>query len=132
GEMAQIVQLPQSTVSRHLKVLADGGWVSKRNEGTATFYRLHLDDLAPDARALWRTVREQLGDSGDLAEDLRRLRAVLDDRKTDSETFFGRAGGEWDQIRAELFGDRFTSLALLSLINPRWSVADLGCGTGNA
>lgn len=132
GEVAQVVQLPQSTVSRHLKVLADGGWITKRNEGTATFYRLHLDDLAPDARALWRTVREQLGDSGDLAEDQRRLRAVLDERKTDSETFFGRAGGEWDQIRAEMFGDRFTSLALLSLINPRWSVADLGCGTGNA
>src|SRR6516164_7766546 len=50
GEVAKVVQLPQSTVSRHLKVLADATWVIRRNEGTATFYRLLLDDLATDAR----------------------------------------------------------------------------------
>lgn len=131
GEVSQVVQLPQSTVSRHLKVLGDGEWLVRRNEGTATLYRLHLDDLSPECRALWRTVREQLVEDGDCREDLRRLRGVLDERKTDSQTFFGRAGGEWDAIRGELFGSGFTSLALLSLIDRRWTVADLGCGTAN-
>lgn len=131
GEVAQVVQLPQSTVSRHLKVLADGGWVARRNEGTATLYRLVFDDLSPSCRALWRTVREQMS-GGELAEDSRRLAAVLDERKTDSQTFFGRASGEWDAIRAELFGNRFTSLALLSLFRRNWTIADIGCGTGNA
>ena len=28
SELCGIVQLPQSTVSRHLKALADGGWVA--------------------------------------------------------------------------------------------------------
>lgn len=131
GEIAKVVQLPQSTVSRHLKVLLDGGWVAKRSEGTATLYRLLLDDLTPPHRALWRTVREQVGTDATLEEDLRRLRGVLDERKTDSQAFFGRYGGQWDELRNELFGARFTPLALLSLLRRNWVVADLGCGTGN-
>lgn len=131
GEIAKVVQLPQSTVSRHLKVLLDGGWVAKRSEGTATLYRLLQDDLTPPHRALWRTVRDQMGTDATLEEDLRRLRGVLDERKTDSQTFFGRYGGQWDELRNELFGSRFTPLALLSLLRRDWVVADLGCGTGN-
>lgn len=131
GEIAKVVQLPQSTVSRHLKVLLDGGWVTKRAEGTAAHYRLLQDDLPPTHRALWRTVREQMGSDATLEEDLRRLRGVLDERKTDSQAFFGRYSGQWDELRNELFGARFTPLALLSLLRRDWIVADLGCGTGN-
>jgi ArsR family transcriptional regulator len=132
GEVAKVVQLPQSTVSRHLKVLADATWVIRRNEGTATFYRLLLDDLATDARALWLAVRDQMPSSADLSEDQRRLRAVIAERRTDSLSFFGRYAGEWDHLRNGLFGERFTSLALLSLLRRDWTVADIGCGTGNA
>ena len=60
GEVAKVLQMPQSTVSRHLKVLADGGWVFKRSEGTATYYRVVLDDLAGPHRALWVAVRDML------------------------------------------------------------------------
>ncbi len=132
GEVASVVQAPQSTISRHLKVLADAGWVVRRSEGTATFYRVILDDLAAEARPLWLAVRDQLGHSLESAEDQRRLAAVLAERRTDSLSFFGRYAGEWDHLRAELFGNRFTSIALLSLLRRDWTVADLGCGTGNA
>lgn len=132
GEVGRVLQIPQSTVSRHLKVLSDGGWLLKRADGTATMYRLVLDDLPSDARALWVTVREQMGDSAELREDLRRLEAVLDDRKTDSSAFFGRVAGSWDDLRTQLFGSSFTAPALLALLPREWVVADLGCGTGNA
>jgi len=132
GEVAKVVQLPQSTVSRHLKTLTDAGWLSRRQEGTASYFSLIPDDLAPDARALWAAVRTQLALSSDFAEDQRRLKAVLAERRTDSQAFFGRHAGEWDALRNELFGGRFTSVALLSLIRSDWTIADLGCGTGNA
>lgn len=130
--MCEALQLPQSTVSRHLKVLADGAWLVKRHAGTAIFYKLVLDDLSPANRGLWTTVRDQIGPSGELAEDQRRLQAVLAERMTDSQSFFGRVAGEWDDVRAQLFGERFTPQALLALLDPSWVVADLGCGTGNA
>lgn len=141
GELASVVQLPQSTVSRHLKTLSDlpgckvnggPGLLVKRAEGTATMYRLVLDDLAADARELWVTVRDQLGEAPEFAEDGRRLAGVLGDRRTDTQTFFGRFAGEWDGLRSDLFGQAFTLQAMLTLLPPEWTVADLGCGTGNA
>ncbi len=131
GEVAAVVQLPQSTVSRHLKQLAETGWVQRRAEGTAGFYRLVMDDSPAEARELWRVVRKQIGDAGQVQEDLRRLDSVLRERQTDSQAFFGRIAGEWDAVRAELFGRGFTAEALLGLVPGEWQVADLGCGTGN-
>lgn len=132
GEVSKVVQLPQSTVSRHLKLLADAGWLDRRSEGPATLYRLVLDDLPPAARSIWVPVREQISDGSETAEDLRRVAAVLAERRTDSQSFFGRVAGEWDAMRNELFGASFSASALLGLIPSNWVIADLGCGTGNA
>lgn len=131
GEVANVVQLPQSTVSRHLKVLSDAGWLIRRTEGTATFYRLMLDDLSGPARGVWISLRESLADAPDAADDLHRLRTVLAERRTDSQAFFGRVAGQWDAVRSDLFGRDFTPRALLGLLPAHWVVADLGCGTGN-
>ncbi len=131
GEIAKVVQLPQSTVSRHLKLLADGGWVVRRALGTATYYRVIQDELAPPVRALWQTVREHLGDGSEWAEDARRLAAVLAERRDDSVAFFGQLAGKWDDLRRSLFGSAFTAESLLALVPGDWIVADLGCGTGN-
>ena len=40
SELCSIMQLPQSTVSRHLKALADGGWVTARSEGPSRLYTM--------------------------------------------------------------------------------------------
>ncbi len=132
GELAKVVQLPQSTVSRHLKTLSDGGWLMRRSDGAATLYRMVLDDVPSGQRALWVTVRDQITVDAELAEDGRRLKSVIAERMTDSQSFFGRVAGEWDDLRAQLFGDRFTPRAMLSLLPSNWVVADVGCGTGNA
>src|SRR3954463_331014 len=53
NELCGIVQRPQSTVSRHLKALADSGWVAARAEGTSNLYTMTREDLDPSARRLW-------------------------------------------------------------------------------
>src|SRR3954471_23627110 len=58
-ELCEVLQLPQSTVSRHLKVLGDLAWVRSRNQGTTHLYRTILDELEPAARRLWLLAREQ-------------------------------------------------------------------------
>lgn len=132
GELAKVLHIPQSSASRHLKVLGDGGWLVKRPAGPATYYRVVLDDLPGDARSLWLPVREQVEHDPESEQDDARLEAVLTERMADSTGFFGRHAGRWDDLRSELFGRRFTDQALLGLIDPSWVVADLGCGTGNA
>ena len=129
SELCGIVQLPQSTVSRHLKALADGGWVAARAEGTSNLYTM-TRDLDPAARRLWLLVREQVGSSPAAAQDQRRLQAALAERRTKSQEFFSSSAGQWDRVRDELFGDRFHLAALAALAEGTWTVGDLGCGTG--
>jgi ubiquinone/menaquinone biosynthesis C-methylase UbiE len=129
GELCTVLRLPQSTVSRHLKVLADEGWVEARPEGTSRYYRL-VDRLEPSSRRLWRLVREQAAGLAAAEEDARRLQEVLERRRTRSQEFFSAAAADWDRLRGELFGARSDLLALLGLLDAGWTVGDLGCGTG--
>src|SRR5438874_9683879 len=129
-ELCVIMQLPQSTVSRHLKALADSGWVAARAEGTSNLYSATRDDLDPAARRLWALVREQVGSAPAALQDQRRLAAALAERRTKSQEFFSSSAGQWDRLRDELFGDRFHLAALAAFAESRWTIGDLGCGTG--
>jgi ArsR family transcriptional regulator len=130
GELCQVLQLPQSTVSRHLKLLGDEGWVSARAEGTSRRYRMPADRLDAHARQLWHLVRREVAELAGAAQDVERLRSVLAQRSTRSREFFSSAAGEWDRLRADLFGRRADLLGLLGLMDESWTLGDLGCGTG--
>jgi len=129
SELCAIMQLPQSTMSRHLKALADSGWVASRAEGTSNLYVMP-DALDAPARRLWLLVREQVGSTTAAAQDQRRLQAALAERRTKSQEFFSSSAGQWDRVREELFGDRFHLAAFAALAESTWVVGDLGCGTG--
>lgn len=130
SELTSVLQLPQSTVSRHLKVLADDGWLEARKDGTSRRYSAR--ELAPDLQAarLWRLVREDFSDHPAVREDRRRLEAVLARRRDRSKEFFASAAGGWSELRRDLFGHRFDLEALLGLLDAGWVVGDLGAGDG--
>jgi ubiquinone/menaquinone biosynthesis C-methylase UbiE/DNA-binding transcriptional ArsR family regulator len=130
SELCGIMQLPQSTVSRHLKALADTGWIAARAEGTSNLYAMTRDELDPSARRLWALVREQVGATPAAAQDQRRVNTVLAERRSKSQEFFSSSAGQWDRLREELFGERFHLAALPAFADAEWTVGDLGCGTG--
>jgi ArsR family transcriptional regulator len=130
SELCAITLLPQSTASRQLKTLADGGWVASRPDGNRRLYHATLDRLEPGSRRLWALTRESVADSASAQQDGLRLAAVLAERRTRSREYFSGAAGQWDGVRDELFGHAAYPLGLLGLIDPDLEVADLGCGTG--
>jgi SAM-dependent methyltransferase len=130
ADLCAVLQAPQSTVSRHLKVLADDGWISARAEGTSRLYRMVPSRLDPAARRLWALVREQAARATIAGEDDQRLDRVLAERRSRSQAFFRSAAGQWEKLRRDLFGERFDALALAALLDERWVVGDLGCGNG--
>ena len=144
SELCGIMQLPQSTVSRHLKALADSGWVSARADGTSHLYTMTRpstrsgrpelaegrDELDASARRLWSLVRDQVGPTPAAVQDERRLQAALAERRTKSQEFFSSSAGQWDRLRDELYGERFHLGALAALAQSDWVMGDLGCGTG--
>lgn len=129
SELETVLQLPQSTVSRHLRILADEGWVTGRAEGTRRYYR-RTSRLEPEAGRLWSVVRESLDGTPEAAQAEERAAEVVSRRRTRSQEFFSSAAGQWDSLRAELFGAHPEFPALLALLDPSWIAGDLGCGTG--
>lgn len=129
-ELCAVLQLPQSTVSRHLKTLLDAGWVTSRREGTSRYYSLMLDGRGPSVRRLWTLLRDQVGSGAAADQDARRVKAVLGRRQSKSREFFASAAGQWDKLREELFGSASHLQALPGLLDPAWTVGDLGTGTG--
>jgi ArsR family transcriptional regulator len=131
SDLAGILQMPQSSVSRHLKPLADQGWIVSRSERTANLYKMANGELPEAARRLWELSRGEITGWPQLAHDRLRLEQRLAERQPDARALFAGMAGEWERLRSELYGDRFTGEALTALLPPHWVVADLACGSGS-
>lgn len=127
-DLCEVLALPQSTVSRHLKALAERGWLASRRSGTQSLYRW-AEEIDPGARRLWLLARSETDAWPVLRQDAGRLSAVKS-RRDGARRFFAGAAGAWDRLRAEVYGHRVADEALLALLPAEWIVADLGCGTG--
>src|SRR3954465_15989046 len=130
SELCAILQMPQSSVSRQLKTLADDSWVASRRDGTSRFYSMVVEDLDPGAKRLWPLIRQHVAATSGAGQDDRGRGGVLRRRRAKSEEFFASAAGGWDRLREDLFGDTFFLGAVLGLIDPTLVVGDLGCGPG--
>ena len=130
GELCDVLQLPQSTVSRHLKTLADAGWVQSRKDGTSRYYALAAAEADESRAQIWEVTRRQLGGRPGVDQDARRLERVLARRSQTSQQFFQTSAGQWDRLREDLFGREFALHAMLGLLPATFVVGDLGCGTG--
>jgi ArsR family transcriptional regulator len=129
-ELCDVLRLPQSTISRHLKTLADLGWLRRRPQGTASYYEFSRE-AAASARRLWKLARAETDGWRAAEQDELRLEAMLKTRRTEAEKYFAGAAGEWDRVRTEAYGTGFEFAILRALPPPDWTIADLGCGTGS-
>jgi ArsR family transcriptional regulator len=131
SDLVDVLQLPQSSVSRHLKFLAERGWIESRSQGSSNLYVMRLAELPPGARRLWQAVREQCDGWPAVRQDELRLGRRLGERRQASQAYFARSAGHWDRLRRELFGAVFGDAALRGLLPRGWVVADLACGAGS-
>ncbi len=67
-----VLQLPQSTVSRHLANLKNAGWLSDRRNGVWIHYSL-AQDLSPIHRTFVSTLRTILAQNEVAGKDRQRL-----------------------------------------------------------
>lgn len=132
SELVEILGLPQSTISRHLRVLREAELIRDRRHGTSTLYSAvtpPIDEEIADDDVRGFMVRWLSTQT--LAEGMEeRLRRVLATRGGNATGFFNRIGKRWDDLRNEAFGDRFALEAFLPLLPHDWKVLDIGSGTG--
>ena len=145
SELVEVLAQPQSTVSRHLRVLREAGLLRDRRDGVTVHYRLvrspdpgvptasDSNKFAPeinDEDELSRRVVEWITQQAVPASMRERLTGVVEARADKSRRFFDRVGRHWDSIREASFGPWFHLEAFLSLLPRDWSVLDVGTGTG--
>jgi ArsR family transcriptional regulator len=142
-ELVEVLDQPQSTVSRHLKILRDAGLVMDRRNGPTVLHSTCPPAVAPNPprpptagnggdgqSQLRHRLLDWLGRQP-LDDDIReRLDRVIRARRAESAGFFDTIGARWDQLRIEAFGETFHWEALAWLLPREWTVADVGTGTG--
>lgn len=137
GELSRALDMAQSRVSNHLRVLREQRLLAERRVGASSFVSLGLGapGAAPDpeadlARRIWAAVRAELPAAREHAQDLVRLAGVLAERRRRSREFFDRVADQWDAIGTEFATGQARQRVLASLLPPGLVIADLGSGTG--
>ncbi|MFQ5681694.1 MAG: ArsR/SmtB family transcription factor [Candidatus Binatia bacterium] len=130
GEVQEIVESVQSSVSRNLAILRDAGFVQDRKEGTSVYFALR-QDMPQQARELFHSLTPRFAELPEAKEDQVRLGQCRRRRVHRSRNYFEEIAGDWERIRRSYFDDRVTSLAIEKLLPSDLILADVGCGTGS-
>ncbi len=130
GEVQEVVESVQSSVSRNLAILREAGFVQDRKEGTSVYFSARQPMLEP-AREVFQSLQSRLADVPEVKRDQIRLAKTKRRRLQRSRSYFESVAGDWERIRRSYFDDRVTSLAIEKLLPRNLTLADIGCGTGS-
>lgn len=130
SELVEALNQPQSTVSRHLRILRDAGLIRDRRDGNTVLYSVPDPARNGDGHDLNARLLEWVADRPLAASVESRLEAVMRKRSDMSRRFFDRIGRQWDALRVESFGPSFHLEAFVALLPQTWTVLDVGTGTG--
>ena len=130
GEVQEVVESVQSSVSRNLAILRDAGFVQDRKEGTNVYFSVRQDMPEP-AGELFKSLQARMAELPEAKGDRARLEDCRRRRLHRSQGYFESVAGDWERIRKSYFDDRVTSLAIEKLLPRNLVLADIGCGTGS-
>jgi SAM-dependent methyltransferase len=127
-ELMEVLSMGQSRVSRHLRILTDGGLLACRRDGLWAFYRVPAEGAG---RRFLDTVAPLLAGEPLLERDRERAAGLAAAGRGRSRRFFDALAPEWDRRKAELLGGSELEQEVLASVPACKVAADLGCGTGS-
>ena len=126
NELTEILDMGQSRVSRHLKILHEAGLLTTRREGTYIFYSLRRDS-DPLIRA---TTDLLLQYTEKLTPDEISVSEYIHSRKLASAKFFDEVALCWDKLKKQCVNNDQYLSELKNLVDHSKMVVELGSGTG--
>ncbi len=128
GELVTVLEMGQSRISRHLKILADAGLAENLKEGGWGIYRIARSGAG---RRFIDAVRYLFADEPFFETDLQRARRVIEERRIHTLQFFDTIASRWNLFKGEILGDFDLNRAIFKNAGACSVGVDLGCGTGD-
>ena len=127
NEIVSIVDMIQSGVSRHLKILLESGLLVSRKDGSFIYYSANkIRDTFPLINLACAGIEKEIV----CAQDLKKAKQSINIRKNRTKRFFRTVAPQWDRLKKEVLGNFDLNGILKQIALGCDRVADLGCGTG--
>ena len=130
SDLTLVLNQSQPRVSRHLKLLAEAGVVTRYQEGSWAWFRLADQGVA-------RSIAEAALQHVDMGlhamqRDTERLESVRKERQARAADYFALNASDWDELRSLHAPDAAVEAAMVTAIKGRRvdTMLDLGTGTG--
>lgn len=128
NEIVEVMNMGQSRISRHLKILTDNELLTFRRDGLWTFYSAVSKGNGCN---FIESIRYLFENDPRFGKDLEEAKRVLQERSKEMVRFFDSIAGAWEKLKREILGDVDINGLILKNIPPSGTIVDLGCGTGD-
>ncbi|MDR2076028.1 MAG: metalloregulator ArsR/SmtB family transcription factor [Desulfovibrio sp.] len=128
NELVLILEMGQSRVSRHLKILSAAGLLIWRREGLHVFYSTPREG---GQRALIEAALPFAREDPRFTADAAMADGMIEERAHKTRQFFNSIAEDWDKLSREVLGSFDLAGAVTGRMPSCRVAADLGCGTGN-
>ncbi|MEG1610608.1 MAG: metalloregulator ArsR/SmtB family transcription factor [Bilophila sp.] len=128
NELVRILEMGQSRVSRHLKILTEAGLLASRRDGLWAFYAAVTEG---EGAAFMQATAPFLACDAVLRADADMASRIIEDRALKTRQFFNAIADHWDTLSRDVLGGFDLAQAVCAAMPQPCAVAvDLGCGTG--
>ena len=127
--LTSLLDLGQSKVSHHLKILCAAGILAVKPQGTWNYYRIVEDEQL--FLSLWPEIRTRLDSLPQHRDDMTALVTFREQRRQQNLQFFEKHARDWDDLAQNVLPTPDYLPQLLAQIPSATELAELGVGTGS-
>lgn len=127
-ELTEILQMGQSRISRHLKILTDASVLQVNRQGTWAYYRLVSDNWFRDE--LFSVMQDEINRVDEADADRQQIALILQKRREKSRSFFDTYARDWDRLAQQVIPLPRYYQQIFDQLKPESSVLEIGTGTG--
>ncbi|PJZ65921.1 hypothetical protein CH371_10335 [Leptospira wolffii] len=131
-EITEVLDMGQSRISRHLKILTDAGFLVSQREGSWVYYRpknaQDSYDFSLELNSLLLRFEKSLPYS---EQDFYKTKGILRQRDLKTSQYFDEVAKNWESIQRDVLDPILYRNKILDRL-PEFSgrISDLGCGPG--
>ena len=131
NEIVEVLEMGQSRISRHLKILVDAGILSANREGSWVYYRISNFSELEFPSQLTEILLSYKDRMNDFVNDVKKIELIQKNRIHRNKTYFNTIAENFDKIQEKVFHPSVYREKILDYIpGNKGTILDLGCGPG--